>query len=463
MPMACLFRVHTGPYKGKVFPVEAVRPLLIGRALEADFCIPDGGIEAFHCRVEFESGQTGRMAKVIALDAHPEKQLEVEGVPFADALLKSGDRVRIGETTLEFREGGGADEPPGGARAESGKICAACRRPVPQHGGGRILLGSPFCCRCVDLRLIVKRDLGRWRVIRKIGRDVAEIIYAAEDLRAEPPERVALHVLKSERQRDQRVLRRFLTKGAFGVGLDHPLFPLTRDVVRKPDIVSYSEELIDWPTLTERAEAGRTFPLFQAAKIAAQLCEGLRFARRRGMIVGKLRGPRIYISDSGAVRIRDYWLDPVVEEQVAQRIGAPSPPPLPDPSAPGEAGDEDLTLPQAGGGKGEDAAISADMRRYLAPDAKDLQHHKDESLDVRPVGCVLVQLSTGLNPGDVPVDDVQERVRKAFYAHRRPQSPAQPPADLGRLVNRCLDPNPGARYRTLTDFAKELKRLAPLL
>lgn len=461
MPMACLFRVLSGPYRGKVFPVDAIRPLLIGRALEADFCIPDGGIEAFHCRVEFESGQTGRMAKVIALDAHPEKQLEVDGVPFSDALLKSGDRVRLGETTLEFREGGGTDDPPGGEKAEPGRTCVACKREVPEHGGGRILLGAPYCCRCIDLRLIVKRELGRYRILRKIGRDVAELIYAAEDLRSEPPEKVALHVLKSERMREQRVLRRFLTKGAFGFGLDHPLFPLTRDLVNKPDVVSFVEEFVDWPSLTERADAGRNFPLHQAAKIAGQLVEGLKFARRKGMVVGKLRGPRIYVADSGAVRIRDYWLTPEAEDLVAQKVGAPVVAPLPDPSAPGEAGDEDLTLPQAGGGG--DAAISADMRRYLAPAASDLAHYKDETLDVRPVGCVFVQLATGSSPGEIPVEDVLERVRKAFYVGRRPQSPSNPPAELTRVLTRSLDRNPAARYRTLVDLGKELKSLVPLL
>src|SRR5207253_2145374 len=143
--MPCLFLVHSGPYRGKVFPVEATRPLLIGRALEADFTIPDGMIEAFHARVEFESGGTGRMAKVTALDWKEESQLEVDGVPFDEALLKSGDTVKIGETTIEFREGGKQDDPVGGKKAEPGDLCIGCKWAVPRNGGGRVLLGETYC------------------------------------------------------------------------------------------------------------------------------------------------------------------------------------------------------------------------------------------------------------------------------------------------------------------------------
>ena len=123
--MPCIFRIISGPYRGKVFPVEATRSILIGRALEADFTIPDGTIEAFHCRVEFESGSNGRMAKVVALDQRPEKQLEVDGCPFDMALLKSGDRVKIGDTAIEFLEGGKPQDPVAGRPADIGRPCVA--------------------------------------------------------------------------------------------------------------------------------------------------------------------------------------------------------------------------------------------------------------------------------------------------------------------------------------------------
>ncbi|HVY62981.1 MAG TPA: serine/threonine-protein kinase [Planctomycetota bacterium] len=457
--MPCLFLVHSGPYRGKVFPVEATRPLLIGRALEADFTIPDGMIEAFHARVQFESGRTGRMAKVVALDAKEDYQLEVDGVPFDEALLKSGDRVKIGDTLLEFREGGSPEDSVGGRKADPGEECVACRRLVDPNGGGRILLGEVYCCRCVDLRLTVKRELGRYRVLRKIGRDVAEIVYLAEDLRSEPIERVSLHVLKSERQHDQRVLRRFLTKAAFARDLDSPLFPLTRDLSRKAEVHSYTEELIEWPSLAERLETGKTYPTYLAAKVAATVAEGLRFARRKGIVVGKLRAPRSYISDHGAVRIRDYWLTPETEEAVAQKIGAPAFLPLPELAS---AGDQDLSMPTAGA-QSDDTAISADMRRYLAPDPRELAMAKDESLDVRAVAVLFAQLAGGLMPGEATPSEMADRARKGYLLGKRPSAAPEPPPLLGKIIGRAFEKNSPGRYPSLVEIAKDLKAIVPLV
>lgn len=462
--MPCLFRVHSGPFRGKVFPVETGRPLLVGRALEADFTIPDGALEPFHCRIEFQSGMNERMAKVVALAPQPEGSagtLEVDGVPFDSALLKSGEKVKIGETALEFREGGPPDAPVGGEPAEPGRPCVACRRPVPAQGGGRVLLGGVYCWRCVDLRLTVRRDLGRYRIARKIGRDVAEIVYLAEDCRSEPPEKVALHVLKSERQKDPRVVRRFMTKAASGFGMEHPAFPITRDLAARPESMTYVEEHCDWPSLLERLLGGLTLAPYLAAKATHQLIDGLRFARRRGMIVGKIRAMRVFVSDSGAVRIREHWLAPELEERLAAEVGAPAAPPLPpEPSARDALDPRDDALLTQGA---DEEAISADMRRYLTPDAKDLAIYRDESLDVRPVGAVFVQLATGAVQGEPPVDELCERVRRAYAAGRRPQAAPEMPAALGRWLARSLEKSPAARYRTLAEQAKELKAATRLL
>jgi serine/threonine-protein kinase len=434
--MPCLFRVLAGPYRGKVFPLETARPLLVGKALEADFTIPDGALEPFHAKIEFDEGRAGHMARVSSLD--PEKaSIEFDGVPMDEALVKSGDRFKIGETTLEFREGGRPGDPLSGRQAAAGTRCAACGRPVPRLGGGRMLLGAAYCVRCIDLRLTIRRDLGRYRVLRKMARDVAEITYVAEDLSKTPPERVALRVLKSERQNDPRVVRRFLVKAVFAYGLDHPVFARTRDLSQRPGTIEYVEDLCEWPTLEERLLAGATFPVHAAVKICLQIVEALRYARRRGMVIGKLRAARLQISNDGSVRIRDYWLAPAVEEEVAAGIGAPRLDPQPI-----EKGSVDE---------------SGDLKRYLAPDDRDAAHFHDEALDVRPVGIVLFQLATGTHPGDATTQELAERMKKAFLKKRRTTSPPSLPAIAQKVIARTLDRNPANRYRSLEELGRDLK------
>ncbi len=443
--MPCVFRVLTGPYRGKVFPVETARPLLIGKALEADFTIPDGALEPFHARVEFDEGASGHMARVAAID--PERvAIEVDGVPFDEALVRSGDRFRIGETTIEFREGGAPGDPAYGRPAPPDALCVACRRRLPQFGGGRVILGATYCVRCVDLRLTVRRDLGRYRVLRKLARDAAEIVYVAEDLSRDPPERVALHVLKSEKQHDPRVLRRFVTKAAFAAALDHPVFPRARDLVLRAETVQYAEDLCEWPTVEERLLAAGPFPLAAAAKIALQLADALRYARRRGMVVGKVRASRLLISPDGTLRIRDYWLAPEVEDRLAAEMGLGA-----------------QARPQGADANAPPIEESSELRRYLAPDEREAAHFRDESLDVRPLGICFFQLATGAQPGDARPHELLDRLKKAFERRRRTTSPPALAPIVAKFVARTLDPNPSNRYRTLDDLARDLAAAAAAL
>jgi len=440
--MACLFRLLSGPYRGKIFPVDTRRCLAVGTALEADFTIPDGKLLPFHCDVLFDSGRNGRMARIKTRS--DDALLVVDGVPMDEVLLQSGDRMRIGNTTVEFLEGGDPDDPAAGRLARAGVRCAACRRPIPNVGGGRVLLNRSFCWRCVDLRLTVSRELGRYRILRKIDRGTATISYAAEDLSKSPTERVALHVLKAERQGDPRILRRFLTSAVFAYTLDHPLFARTRDLIHRPDVASYVTDLVEWETMQDRLLARKTFDVPLSVRIILQLAEALRYARERGIVVGRIRPNRLLISDQGQVRLKAYWLDPAAEERIARGIGAPDVPRVVPREPDAERGEY---VPGLGN----------DLVRYLVPLPKDTTHYLHPERDVRPLGVLLFQLATGRHPGKALPKTVFASLQAAHEENCPTTAPLRLSPAVAEVIERTLAADPSTRYGNATEAAEGLK------
>ncbi len=484
--MSALFRVLSGPYRGKVFPFaggprsgtgtgtdpgDPGCALLIGKALEADFTIPDAAHEAFHCAVLLEPG---RGLHVRALEGKGRVQI---GNAAADrGLVRSGERFRIGETWIELRESPLASGPAGGVPPHEGDedTCAMCARGVAPGErpprSGRVILGKTYCSRCVDLRLTVRHELGRYRVIRKMSLDIAEVVYMAEDVGSEPagapsprpsprgerekgePRRVALHVLRSERQNDPRGRRRFVTKAAFGLTLDHPAFARTLDITVRPEVLQYATELPGGAdggvasSLESRHKEGETFPLDRAVLICLRLIDAIEYARRRQIIIGRLRAGKILLDDRDEVHVTEFWLAREVEEALAASIE----------SDPGSLTPDDI----ARGGRS--------LAHYVAPEAKDLGHARDEALNIKPLGICLYQLVTGSAPvrGAPPTEHlaVLKRVHAAYRKRTVPKTTVAPapaaqalPSILAKVVARTLDPNPANRYRTLDELTRDLR------
>ncbi|MHC4831432.1 MAG: protein kinase, partial [Planctomycetota bacterium] len=427
--MPCAFRVLSGPYRNKLFPLRTNRKLILGNAFEADFAIPDRRLLPFHCEVRFASGFDGRMARMTTLAE--DASIYVDGVPMDEALLTSGERVRVGETTLQFLEGGKKTDPPEGYPAKPGVRCGACKSPIPHDVRGRKLLGQSFCWRCLDLRLVVSRRLGRYVVRRKIGRSIAEITYAAEDWGKKPPTRVSLHVLKSERHKDPRVLRRFLTKTKFAETLNHPLFLKVRDRATAGPTFQYVTDLVEWPTLAEQLLIGRTYPLAQSLYLVCELAQALRFARSKGVIVGRLRPHRLLISKEGHVKFRDYWLTPELEAKIAKEVGAPDADPVKWTPLEEMENEEVQRHPLQ-------EEMSSDLARYLSPPPKDVRFFNNEALDIRPVGTLLFQLVTGTHPTGQTPSAMAQRLVDCHRASKEPDHPTVIPPIVTTALRRCL-------------------------
>jgi predicted component of type VI protein secretion system len=122
-------KITTGKQAGKVF--DLAKATIIGRGETAQVQIADTHASREHCKVFEQAG-----AWVVA-DLNSRNGFKVNGVQTTRKNLSHGDKIVIGETTLEFDTGGAAPAKAAGGESKKEAAFAAARAAsAPSRGGG---------------------------------------------------------------------------------------------------------------------------------------------------------------------------------------------------------------------------------------------------------------------------------------------------------------------------------------
>jgi hypothetical protein len=414
--MPAALKALEGYLTKRVLVLPSTGPFLIGRSPEADLTLFGPELEDRQV-VLVPDGGGHRIVPVAS--RHPTR---VKGeVLRAARVLRDGDVIKVGRHVFAYAAAGTGE--PGGA-------CASCGAAVEPGATGALALAKGVVCqRCVDRRLSATRELERYRVLRKAGLNEEELTYLAVD--KEESERVALRILKAERQADPRRVRRFLARALVGMVVDHPNFASVRAIQARRGVCFV---VLDWHegVKLERLVRERA-PLAPAAAlvVANQLAGVLLHARGRKLVVAKRRRTGVIIDRRLWVKVMAFDLTPEVEaaavataafREVAARCGF-------DPDLVSSA----RPIPP----KNEDEA-----RLFrLAP----------ETAEVFSVGRILYQLIT--NKPFQPGPTLKEIRAAATRPDRRPKTGATgldaAPPELVLLLDRILVPTGPDRLTTL--------------
>ena len=290
--MPAVLKVTDGYLKDRILVLPSDRHFLLGSSLEATLTLYGDNVEDRHC-VLVPEGEAHRLVPIAR--AHPTR---IAGKRVKRAtLLTDGDRVKIG--LHEFVYASSADRAP---IADESQACASCGVTLgPATGStsldGLRVGGEVVCPRCVDQRLRVDRDLEAYRILRKIGANDEEVTYLAVDQEAN--ERVAIRILKADKQANLNLLRRFLVRALAGIVLDHPNFLETRGVRSSRGITYTVLEHVDRSWKFERFVREQTpISVDDALTIVNQLAEVLRHARTRKILVAKRKKSGVLIEKS---------------------------------------------------------------------------------------------------------------------------------------------------------------------
>ncbi|MFN2453127.1 MAG: protein kinase [Pyrinomonadaceae bacterium] len=289
--------------------------------------------------------------------------------------------------------------------------------------------------------LEVGHSFGHYRIVKKIGAGGMGEVYLAQDARLE--RKVALKILPFEVASNQERMRRFVQEAKAASSLNHPHIAHIYEVGESEGINFIAMEFVEGATLREKMH-GEKIDLRMLLKYLAQVADGLAKAHAAGIVHRDLKPDNIMISHDGYAKVLDFGLAKLVEPQKLQNANAEElneaatammPQPL---SVPG------MIMGTVG---------------YMSPEQAGGKKEIDQRSDIFSFGCILYEAATKHQPfaGETVVDSLHKII------HAQPPQikdfNAAAPADLQRLVRRCLAKDPEERYQSIKDVAIELKEL----
>lgn len=307
--MPAALKALEGYLKNRVLVIPAAGPFVVGRSLEADLVLFGPDVEDRHLVLVPE----GPGHRVVPVATRGATRIDGELLRAARA-LRDGDVIALGGHVFAYVSGlpDGAS-PTGGGRPVA---CAACRTPTsPHHPGVLALAHGLVCPRCVDRRLFAHRDIDRFRVLRKVASNEEEITYLAID--REDDARVALRILKTNREVDPRRVRRFVARAMVGLVIDHPNYVPVRSLEARHGICfavsDHHEGLKLERLIRERSPLAPT----AALTVANQLAEVLRHGRARRIVVAKRRRTGVVVDRRLWVKVMAFDLTLSLEAAAA--------------------------------------------------------------------------------------------------------------------------------------------------
>jgi TolA-binding protein len=224
---------------------------------------------------------------------------------------------------------------------------------------------------------------------------------------------VAIKVLPLHMAKDDELIDRFERESSIIANLNHPNIIQIFD--RGVDEGSYYivMEHVDGGGLDELMK--KKLPIYQLVNIALQIASGLEFAHTKGVVHRDIKPSNILIaSDSGTVKISDFGIAKLAEEQMADRM---------------------LTRDKVAMGTAD----------YMSPEQRRDSRSIDARSDIFSFGVLVYEMVTG-------------RIPVGRFRNLHDLRDDTPPL-LNQIVFKCLQEDPGDRYPSFTEVIADLNRL----
>jgi Tol biopolymer transport system component len=267
--------------------------------------------------------------------------------------------------------------------------------------------------------------LGPYEIVALIGAGGMGDVYRARDPRLGRD--VAIKVLPIAFSADTDRLRRFEQEARAAAALNHPNILAVYDIGTQTDAPFIVSELLEGETLRERLSAGPVAAR-KAIEQALQIAHGLAAAHDKGIIHRDLKPENVFITLDNRIKILDFGLAKLTQSRPAPVTA----------SAFG-------TMPTEPG-------VVLGTVGYMAPEqVRGLE--VDHRADLFAFGAILYELLSGSRAfrRDTAPESMTAILNEDPPDLRAAKSPV-PPA-LARIVERCLEKNPSARFQTASDLA----------
>lgn len=270
-------------------------------------------------------------------------------------------------------------------------------------------------------KLTAFRTVGKYIIKDVVGQGGWSVVYKGVHAKLNFP--VAIKMMKHNMAMDEDFLRKFRNEAAIIARLNHPNIVKVYDIEELYRTVFIIMEYLEGYSLGYLLEHMPRPSFAQILDILLQICSGLEYAHKKGIIHQDIKPDNVLIQPDGQARIVDF--------------GLATPP-----------GSMEMDLP---------GTIF-----YVAPE----QIHGnpvDERTDIYSLGITAYEMVTGKRP--FPEDDIG----KLMYYHMREDAPdprvlvPDLPDELSNFIVRSTRKNPEERPKTVTEGIEELRPLTEKL